>query len=845
MASLKGAPAPAFRDRRRAAVARSGTQRGLDHARAHRRPDGRWLLTLSFVPSTVAQKSSVPPGLARENVRLALAGGGGETGLVVEGIEPTSKPDELAVRLAQSGGLPEPVPGEPLTYLVELVEVRNLDRFFTSAPFTLDAGLPAPVVPPSPHALPRPLAAPAIDYMAKDFTSFRQLMLERMTLTIPGWTERNPSDYGIAVLEVLAYAGDYLSYYQDAVATEAYLATARQRVSVRRHARLVDYLIDDGLNARAWLTVKVSGGEEEDAADLAVVLPQGTGILTKTPDLAPVVDASWVADRQARGLGREQVFETMERAMLRASQNEMKIYLWGAVEYTLPAGTTSAALDGHYPDLAEGDVLIFESHLGPLDPATGGRPYQAVRLSAPPVAGYDATWPGSPPITEISWFAEDALAEPLVVSIYRDGVQVADLATVRGNVVPVDQGATVWQELPPVPARGDYRPALADTDVTIRVPFHPELARRRPASETLAQEPLAALPEVVLFELPGYAAPAGDAGSAGSGSVPARESIARLGRRWEARRDLLSAGRFDRRFVVEMADDGTANLRFGDGENGERPAAGSRFWARYRVGSGVRGNVGPGSLRHLVVERAGEQEALFLAVESVDNPMQATGGTAPQSIEQVRRLAPQAFYAQDRRCVTEEDFAAAARGVAGVLDAVARLRFTGSWETAFVYVQRPAGQALDADFERRLRAALVPRLVAGYELAIAGPCYVPIEIVLEIELAPAAPAELVRQELAARLGSRELPDGSRGYLYPDNFTFGQPLYLSEIVARAAETPGVAWVEPRRFQRWGQPPRGELAAGRIDLGPLEIVRVQSQAGAPQLGSITFRMETSRR
>ena len=30
-------------------------------------------------------------------------------------------------------------------------------------------------------------SAPAIDYMAKDFTSFRQLMLERMALTIPGW----------------------------------------------------------------------------------------------------------------------------------------------------------------------------------------------------------------------------------------------------------------------------------------------------------------------------------------------------------------------------------------------------------------------------------------------------------------------------------------------------------------------------------------------------------------------------------------------------------------------------------------------------------------------------------
>jgi hypothetical protein len=49
---------------------------------------------------------------------------------------------------------------------------------------------------------------------------------------------------------MLAYAADQLSYYQDAVATEAYLGTARRRTSARRHARLVDYFMHDGANAR-------------------------------------------------------------------------------------------------------------------------------------------------------------------------------------------------------------------------------------------------------------------------------------------------------------------------------------------------------------------------------------------------------------------------------------------------------------------------------------------------------------------------------------------------------------------------------------------------------------------
>ena len=59
--------------------------------------------------------------------------------------------------------------------------------------------------------------------------------------------------------ELIAYVGDRLSYQQDAVATEAYLETARSRVSLRRHALLVDYHVHDGCNARAWIQLNVSG----------------------------------------------------------------------------------------------------------------------------------------------------------------------------------------------------------------------------------------------------------------------------------------------------------------------------------------------------------------------------------------------------------------------------------------------------------------------------------------------------------------------------------------------------------------------------------------------------------
>jgi hypothetical protein len=92
-------------------------------------------------------------------------------------------------------------------------------------------------------------AEPVIDYLARDYTSLRRLLLDRLAVVMPEWRERNPADLGMVIVEGLAYIGDYLSYYQDAVATEAYLDTARRRVSVRRHARLLDYPMHDGQRA--------------------------------------------------------------------------------------------------------------------------------------------------------------------------------------------------------------------------------------------------------------------------------------------------------------------------------------------------------------------------------------------------------------------------------------------------------------------------------------------------------------------------------------------------------------------------------------------------------------------
>src|SRR5258708_20301822 len=69
---------------------------------------------------------------------------------------------------------------------------------------------------------------------------------------------------------------------------------------------------------------------------------------------------------------------------------------------------------------------------------------------------------------------------------------------------------------------------------------------------------------------------------------------------------------------------------------------------------------------------------------------------------------------------------------------------------------------------------------AGYDLEINAPIYVPLDIVVDVCVAPYHFRGDVEQALLIALSNRALPDGTLGFFHPDNFTFGQPLYLSQL-----------------------------------------------------------------
>lgn len=82
---------------------------------------------------------------------------------------------------------------------------------------------------------------PAVDYTNKDFASLRRAMLDLAAWRVPEWTDRSPGDLGMVLVDLFAYVGDIVLYYQDRIASEAFLPTATERRSVANLLRLIGY----------------------------------------------------------------------------------------------------------------------------------------------------------------------------------------------------------------------------------------------------------------------------------------------------------------------------------------------------------------------------------------------------------------------------------------------------------------------------------------------------------------------------------------------------------------------------------------------------------------------------
>lgn len=701
-------------------------------------------------------------------------------------------------------------------HLLTLIDIEYLDSALSQLPFSLWPDNTIPINPQSPTDLPPPLQLPIeINYLAKDYQSFRQLMLDYLTLLLPQWQERHEADLGIVLVDLLAYVADYLSYYQDAVATESYLGTARRRLSLTRHARLLDYQVSEGCNARVWVQVQVTGN---------TVLPIGTPLLTHNQPAPKRILVNEYKQRIQQANPSEQVFETMETVSLYVQHNEMYFYTGESSHFSLKKGTTKATLKGHFSNLQQGDVLIFEEVINPQTGLAKDANLQhrhEVRLSQKPQLIYDELY--SQEITEIEWLLEDRLPFDLVVSsLTNEGCYQQDCTVVRGNIVLADHGCTIDNDklLDTVPEKGKYRPHFCPSgSLTFRVLFQSNIAKKQSAKKTLEQKPHQATPAIVLQELGGLYS-----------FLPAQ--IIGNSNIWIAKRDLLASNPFSQDFVVEMEENGLIYLRFGDGKFGKIPPIGHQFQPIYRLGNGIQGNLGQETITTIVSED--------LNIIGVRNPMAAQKGKEPETLEEIRLNPPVVFHTQ-KRCVTEADYAARTETYFDVLQAIAIRRWTGSWNTLFIYVLRHEGRSVDSAFAAEIKEYLTPWAIIGTDLVVKGAQFVPVAITLKVYLKPHAVPNQVLQILNLAFSSVIFPDGEQGFFYPDRFKLGQPLYLSQIIARALQVQNVVRVEATQFQRLDRLSGDELDTGVIEVLPLEVIQVLNNVKEPKKGKVKFIIE----
>ena len=387
----------------------------------------------------------------------------------------------------------------------------GIDPQLAAVQFSFKVECPSPFdCAPQPVCPPAPMAVPDIDYLAKDYASFRRLMLDRMAVLMPAWKERNPADIGVMLVEALAYSADQLSYQQDAVATEAYLRTARKRISLRRHARLMDYFISEGCNARAWVHLQVSadviGVGPNDPA-----LPAGSKITTQIARQEIIIADDPRVYEQA-----EVIFETLEPVQfLYVAHNEIEFYTWSDERCCLTKGATAASLKDDTPEgrllLRPGDILIFEEVVGPqtgVEADANPAHRHAVRLSR--------VFPKADPVLAKNKNGEDVeigrtpvscpwIPSPAKLSLRSSGakktrcrsrsvcprrratVTTPSVSVARGNIVLADHGLTFQDEsLGAVPEPFLFMPLASGGDSCappepqpIFPRFRPRLANRR------------------------------------------------------------------------------------------------------------------------------------------------------------------------------------------------------------------------------------------------------------------------------------------------------------------------------------------------------------------------------
>lgn len=278
----------------------------------------------------------------------------------------------------------------------------------------------------------------------------------------------------------------------------------------------------------------------------------------------------------------------------------------------------------------------------------------------------------------------------------------------------------------------------------------------------------------------------------------------------------------DRHFTVDRE---AGEVRFGSGLQGFAPQIGQRIRAtEYRYGGGAQGNVPAKAIDKVAVAGA-----------RVGNPLPARGGAAAEEIARALERIPAEFRRRDR-AVTASDFKELALATPGAVVGRAEClplfhpREPGVRAAGVVSVvilpssdkKRPDAPMPDRSLLRAVCAWLDARRLVTTELHVIPPTYRPIALSVGLQAKPGYGSEAVRRwvELVLRQYLAPLPPyGPSGEGWP----LGRRVHGPELEAAALQVEGVEFLEGLEVAGWDEAAQ-RWRPGTVLLEPYELPQV---------------------
>ena len=278
-------------------------------------------------------------------------------------------------------------------------------------------------------------------------------------------------------------------------------------------------------------------------------------------------------------------------------------------------------------------------------------------------------------------------------------------------------------------------------------------------------------------------------------------SVTVAGEAWTEAPHFAESASDAQHFRTETDALGATAVVFGDGINGVVPSTGAVVVVEYLETLGGDGNVGANTIRELAttVYLAGAAVAIH-----VTNPIAATGGLAPETLDHARMHAP-AELASLWKAVTKADYQALAEGYPGI--AKAQVLDTNDCANIRYYVVNLAvapngGGYCSPRLKNDLAAHLAARKVITTEVNLFDPSYREIVVDAEIITHSTEDPDLVRSRVETAL---------QDFFAFDRMTFGQGVYQSDLVALLDGVRGVSYVHLYAPARDILPGPGEIPA----------------------------------